>query len=148
MFPFKVSSDVHTGWIHGRGWPSTHDPALRKSCSRKSHQIGRQISCGAIYRSITKIYASNCKYLKDFFLQISLTCEHGIPWTVSVRILIKSAKKLFYNKICSIHENFFVEIDWEPVIHNIFFRENWKFLILQLSNISFAKISICFSYLV
>ena len=25
-WPNKVSSDVHTGWYMGEGWPSTHDP--------------------------------------------------------------------------------------------------------------------------
>ena len=44
--PYKVSSDVHTGWMYGRGMTPTHDSALN-GWTRKSHQLGRQIACGA-----------------------------------------------------------------------------------------------------
>ena len=43
----RSHSDVHTGWIHGTG---THDLA-RNGWTRRSHQLGRQIACGATVRS-------------------------------------------------------------------------------------------------
>ena len=44
--PCKVSSDEHTGWIHGRGITlNPHDSALN-GWTRKSNQLGRQITCG------------------------------------------------------------------------------------------------------
>ena len=48
--PYKVSSDVRTGWIHGRGM--TLNP---RSCSQwmdwKAHQLGRKITCDATFGS-------------------------------------------------------------------------------------------------
>ena len=40
---YKVSPEA--GYM-GAGWPSTHDPALN-GWIRKSHQLSRQIVCGA-----------------------------------------------------------------------------------------------------
>ena len=48
----------------GEGRPSTHDPALN-GWTRKSHQLGRQIACGACVVKIEKLKNTNGN--KSFF---------------------------------------------------------------------------------
>ena len=44
--PYKVSSDVHTSWMHGRGMTLNPWSCSQWIWTRKSHQLSRQINCG------------------------------------------------------------------------------------------------------